>query len=72
MAALLLLPLLLLSLPAGHLAAYLRYPSSDILWTNETIFPQSTLNNVTALSSLCDATPGCLGFNANGWLKKGK
>jgi len=51
--------------------SYLYYPSSDIWWTNETIFPESSNRTVAALSAQCDATPGCLGFNLHGWLKSG-
>jgi hexosaminidase len=53
---------------------YLYFPSSDVMSTEETIFPQAPANltnNVPALSALCDATPTCIGFNSNGWLKNG-
>ena len=44
--------------------SYLYYPSTDVWWTNETIYPQSNATTVAALSALCDATPNCIGFNA--------
>lgn len=50
---------------------YLYYPNSDVMSTSETIFPESGLKNVTLLMALCDATPECVGFNTNGWLKNG-
>ena len=51
---------------------YLYFPSSDVMSTNETIFPVANTTIVSQLSSICDATPGCIGFNSNGWLKKGR
>ena len=50
---------------------WLYYPSSDVLWVNETIFPEANTTNITALKEVCDATPSCIGFNSNGWLKNG-
>jgi len=52
---------------------YLYYPNSDVNLDNETIFPEvpNLKNNISALASLCDITPTCIGFNTNGWLKNG-
>ncbi len=50
---------------------YLYYPSSDVSSTNETLYPESSFRNYSALASLCDITPECIGFNLNGWLKSG-
>lgn len=53
---------------------YYAYPNSDILADNETLFPQlpgNYTNNLPALMTICDATPSCIGFNINGWLKNG-
>ena len=50
---------------------YLYFPNSDIMSVNETIFPESALRDVAALSAACDALPGCVGFNSNGWFKNG-
>ena len=67
--------LLALALPlaAADLANYLYFPSSDVQWVNVTIFPsQAALaSNATALALACDATPSCVGFNLDGWLKNG-
>ena len=66
--------LLLSAATATNTAAarsYLYYPSSDVSSTTETIFPQTPFSNFSALSALCDATPHCIGFNLNGWLKNG-
>lgn len=54
-------------------ARYIYYPNSDVMSTGETIFPQRTnaSGNVSALSTLCDVTPSCVGFNTHGWLKNG-
>jgi hexosaminidase len=65
------LPFSLLLLPTLATRSYLYYPSTDVSFVNETIFPQSNATTVASLSSACDATPGCLGFNLNGWLKSG-
>lgn len=62
--------LLLLLVPA-YSREYLYFPSSDVAFVNETIFPQSNESTLEALSAACDATPGCLGFNMHGWLKNG-
>jgi hexosaminidase len=51
---------------------YLYFPSSDVMGTNETIFPCANTTDITQLSEICDATPDCIGFNTNGWLKKGR
>lgn len=44
--------------------SYLYYPSSDVMSTSETLY-QADTTSVPALSALCDATPECVGFNAN-------
>ena len=63
----------LLSLLSQALGArnYLHFPNSDVWSVNETLFPASALRNASALAALCDATPSCIGFNLNGWLKNG-
>lgn len=60
----------LLLAPLRAARTYLYFPSSDVLSTTETI-AQANTTSVSALSAICDATPSCLGFNANGWLKNG-
>jgi hypothetical protein len=50
---------------------WLYYPSSDVLSTSETIFPQTNVTDIPSLQALCDATPTCIGFNSHGWLKNG-
>ena len=50
---------------------FLYFPQSDVMSVAETIFPQSSARGVTALSAACDATPSCIGFNQDGWLKNG-
>lgn len=44
-------------------------PSSDVVWTNETIFPVANTTDIEALKALCNAEPTCVGFNSHGWLK---
>jgi hexosaminidase len=51
--------------------SYLYFPSSDVMSTRETIFPQANSTDLATLSLICDATPGCIGFNQDGWLKNG-
>ena len=38
---------------------------------DETIFPNSNQTSITEIAKVCDETPGCIGFNSNGWLKNG-
>ena len=51
--------------------SYLYFPSSDVMSTAETIFPQSNKTSISDIALVCDSTPGCIGFNSNGWLKNG-
>jgi hexosaminidase len=50
---------------------YLYFPSSDVMSTEETIFPQCNQTSTADIAKVCDETPGCIGFNSNGWLKNG-
>ena len=62
--------LMVLEVRVSALRSYLYFPSSDVWWTNETLFPESNAT-MAALSAQCDATPSCIGFNTHGWLKRG-
>ena len=65
--------LLLTAAASSANRTWLYYPSTDVIWDNETIFPQSndTTQDIDALKALCNADPSCVGFNSNGWLKNG-